>query len=105
VKPGFETAVAAAVLALRPGQVATYGEIAEEAGHPGAARAVGNWLRHTTETVPWWRVVNAAGRMAPGSADEQRRRLEAEGVVFTLSGRVAMTRSQGETAWPSVSGS
>ena len=40
----FERRVRAAITALRKGEVATYGEVAEEAGHPGAARAVGNVL-------------------------------------------------------------
>src|SRR5688572_7982543 len=40
----FERRVRRVLLALRPGEVATYGEIAEEAGFPGAARAVGNVL-------------------------------------------------------------
>src|SRR5688572_12068371 len=40
----FETRVRRVILGLRPGEVATYGEVAEEAGFPGAARAVGNVL-------------------------------------------------------------
>jgi methylated-DNA-protein-cysteine methyltransferase-like protein len=85
---GFEAAVEAVVRSLPPGGVTTYGEIAAEAGFPGAARAVGNLLRRSTG-LPWWRVVAASGRLAPGAEAEQRRRLEAEGVVFTSSGKVA----------------
>ena len=44
VRDRFEDAVVAVVAALRPGEVATYGEVADEAGFPGAARAVGNVL-------------------------------------------------------------
>lgn len=103
---GFESAVAAVVAALGPGEVASYGEVAAEAGYPGAARAVGNFLRRTTEPVPWWRVVAASGRLAPGAAAEQRRRLEAEGVVFTESGRVAprATPTAKGDRWPTASG-
>lgn len=86
---GFEEAVVAVLERLRPGEVVTYGEVATEAGFPGAARAVGNLLRRTDRDVPWWRVVNAQGRPAPHAAAEQRRRLAAEGVGFTSSGRVA----------------
>jgi methylated-DNA-protein-cysteine methyltransferase-like protein len=100
----FERAVAAAVAALRPGEVASYGEIAAEAGFPGAARAVGNWLRRTTEPVPWWRVVTASGRLAPRAAVEQRQRLESEGVVFTESGRVAPGTGAKGDRWPTASG-
>ena len=63
-----------------------YGEVAAEAGFPGAARAVGNLLR-TTPDLPWWRVVNAAGRLAPGNEAAQAQRLRAEGVAVR-NGRV-----------------
>src|SRR5205823_4488000 len=57
----FELRVRAVVAALRPGEVATYGEVAEEAGYAGAARAVGTVLA-VSEGLPWWRVVAANGR-------------------------------------------
>jgi methylated-DNA-protein-cysteine methyltransferase-like protein len=65
---------------LRPGEVATYGEIAEEAGNPGAARAVGTVLARS-EGLPWWRVVTSKGRLVPGHEAAQARRLRAEGVA------------------------
>ena len=40
----FEEAVERVLRALAPGEVVTYGEVAAEAGFPGAARAVGNLL-------------------------------------------------------------
>lgn len=64
---------------LTPGQVVTYGEVAAEAGHPGAARAVGNLLRDLPD-VPWWRVVAANGRVCPHAVSEASRRLADEGV-------------------------
>ena len=85
----FESSVLRVLGGVGPGEVITYGEVAAEAGFPGAARAVGNLLRRTSEPVPWWRVVTAGGRLTPRAAAEQRRRLAAEGVVFTRSGRVA----------------
>jgi alkylated DNA nucleotide flippase Atl1 len=57
----------------------TYGEIAEEVGHPGAARAVGNVVA-SSDGLPWWRVVTSTGRLVPGHEDVQARRLRAEGV-------------------------
>ncbi len=66
---------------LAPGEVVTYGEVAAEAGRPGAARAVGRLLAGSDGTYPWWRVVTASGRLVPGLEDEHRRRLEAEGVT------------------------
>jgi methylated-DNA-protein-cysteine methyltransferase-like protein len=76
----FERAVRRTVLRLRPGEVATYGEIAEEAGHPGAARAVGGVLARS-DGLPWWRVVTADGRLVPGHEEVQASRLRAEGVL------------------------
>ena len=65
--------------ALRPGELATYGEVAEEAGYPGAARAVGNVIARS-EDLPWWRVVTSEGRLVPGHESEHARRLRSEGV-------------------------
>jgi methylated-DNA-protein-cysteine methyltransferase related protein len=75
----FERRVRAVVSRLRPGEVVTYGEIAEEAGFPGAARAVGRVMA-TSNGLPWWRVVAANGRLVPGHERRQARRLRAEGV-------------------------
>ena len=83
----FTEAVIAVLEALEPGEVLAYGEVATEAGYPGAARAVGNLLR-TVPGLPWWRVVNAAGRLAPGNEKEQAELLRAEG-VRVVNGRVA----------------
>ena len=84
----FTAAVAAVVAATRPGDVVTYGEVAEEAGYPGAARAVGNVLAREGADLPWWRVVAAGGRLAPGKERRQARLLRAEGVAVTAK-RVA----------------
>lgn len=86
----FAAAVIAVLNALEPGDVMAYGEVATEAGYPGAARAVGNLLR-TTPGLPWWRVVNAAGRLAPGNETEQAERLRTEGVKV-VNGKVRRTR-------------
>jgi methylated-DNA-protein-cysteine methyltransferase-like protein len=83
----FEQAVREVVRGLPRGAVASYGEIAADAGFPGAARAVGNFLRRSAG-LPWWRVVGAGGRLVPGAEEEQARRLAAEGVPLTASGRV-----------------
>ncbi|HYO60866.1 MAG TPA: MGMT family protein, partial [Actinomycetota bacterium] len=74
---------------LEPGDVATYGEIAAEAGFPGAARAVGNVLRRA-EGLPWWRVVRADGGLVRGYEEEQARLLKRDG-VSVAGDRVVMT--------------
>ena len=88
----FTEAVMRVLLALDPGDVMAYGEVATEAGYPGAARADqrdhGPISDRTPLGLPWWRVVNAAGRLAPGNEREQAERLRAEGVKV-VKGRVA----------------
>ena len=76
----FAARVGAVLKSLERGEVATYGEIAEEAGYPGRARAVGNLLAQDGHRFPWWRVVTATGRLVPGHETEHARRLRAEGV-------------------------
>jgi len=70
------------IRALGPGEVTTYGDIAEVAGYPGRSRLVGHILAGSTmeDALPWWRVVNAAGRLAPGHERSQAALLRAERV-------------------------
>lgn len=75
----FDRAVARVVKAIPSGQVSSYSQVAQRAGAPGAARRVATALRRITG-VPWWRVVQAAGTLAPEVASEQARRLRKEGV-------------------------
>jgi methylated-DNA-protein-cysteine methyltransferase related protein len=88
----FQKAVADVLRTLRPGEVVTYGEVAAEAGFPGAARAVGTFLRDS-EGFCWWRVVRADGRLLAGKTAEQSRRLAAEGVMVS-DGRVGRVHPQ-----------
>ena len=73
---------------IPPGRVATYGDVARQAGLAGAARRVGRALRGLPDDtrIPWHRVVNASGRISlpAGSRGQliQRQRLEQEGIVF-----------------------
>jgi methylated-DNA-protein-cysteine methyltransferase-like protein len=85
--PDFATAVEAVIAASRPGDVLTYGEVAAEAGFPGAARAVGALLARHPGDLPWWRVVTASGRLVPGHERAHAAKLRAEGVVVR-DGRV-----------------
>jgi alkylated DNA nucleotide flippase Atl1 len=78
--------VRAAVCAIPPGQVRSYGEIAAEAGLR-SARLVGRVLAVDGHDLPWHRVVRADGRFAPHLAVEQAARLRVEGVLAT-DGRV-----------------
>lgn len=82
----FEAAVLDVLSSLRPGDLMTYGEVATEAGFPGAARAVGRILR-VSDGLPWWRIVTSTGRLVPGLEQRHKALLEAEGVMVT-DGRV-----------------
>jgi methylated-DNA-[protein]-cysteine S-methyltransferase len=80
----FRKSVFAATRSIRPGQTATYGEIAKAVGQPGAARAVGSALGSNPfpVIVPCHRIVAATGALtgfsAPGGIDTKRRMLEIE---------------------------
>ena len=75
-----ERSILAAVRAIPPGFVRTYGDI-----WPPAPRLAGHVLAHANVAgLPWWRVVRADGSLAVG--EDQRRRLDAEGIPFRGGG-------------------
>lgn len=80
------------------GRVATYGQVATLAGLDGHARQVGYALHNLPDgsRVPWHRVINAKGEISPrltsDSHELQRLLLEAEGVEFTVDGRVDLRK-------------
>jgi len=95
----FDERVYAVVARIPPGRLATYGQIAELLGAWGCARQVGWALRRLPlpSTVPWHRVVNAAGRitMTPsreGSDWMQRTLLLAEGIPVAADGSLPLAR-------------
>lgn len=83
------------MVALIPeGCVASYGQVADLAGLPRAARRVSLALKQAPaqRKLPWHRVIRSDGRLgfAPGSHEDaqQRARLTAEGVLFTQGGKI-----------------
>lgn len=76
--------------ALVPGEVVSYGDVALSAGYPGRARFVGRILAES-DGLPWWRVVDASGRLVPGAEERQAALLAAEGVTIVDS-RVRVSR-------------
>lgn len=89
LKPtAFTSTVRAIVASIPEGKVATYGQVAELAGAPGAARAVGAVMRTNKDTnaVPCHRVVGASGALtgyAYGNGVVTKKRLlQKEGVMF-----------------------
>ena len=79
------------------GRVSTYGQIAALIGREKNSRLVGKVLSMAEYygSYPCHRVVNAAGRTAPGWS-EQRKLLEAEGVEFKPNGCVDMKKYRWE---------
>lgn len=75
------------LITLQPGEVTTYGDIADTAGYPKLSRLVGRILSTTDIDVPWWRVVNSAGRLVPGNEKLQTELLQEEDVIIR-NGRV-----------------
>jgi methylated-DNA-protein-cysteine methyltransferase-like protein len=87
-----------AIKAVPPGRVATYGQLAAMAGNPRGARQVVRVLASLSakEGLPWHRVINARGTISlPGAGfDEQKVRLEAEGVAVDGRGAVDLKKYQ-----------
>lgn len=86
-----------AVKRIPKGKVVSYSRVAAMAGNPRMCRAVGNALHHNPdpENIPCYRVVNAKGELsgafAFGGADEQERRLAADGIPV-INGKVDLEK-------------
>lgn len=79
----FRARVLAVVRRIPPGRVATYGDVADMAGFPGAARAVGTVMRGCSDHgVPAHRVIAAGGAIGGYGGRESMKRnlLQAEGL-------------------------
>ena len=72
------------VATIPPGQVLTYGDVAERLDSR-APRAVGTTLARFGGGVPWWRVVRAGGFLPPGHERAATEHLLAEGVPVLSS--------------------
>ena len=88
----FQQRIWQIVAAIPAGRVATYGDVAQLAGSPRAARQVGGVLSRLPQgsTLPWHRVVNRHGAISlqGDGLFRQRDALEAEGVVVSDDGRI-----------------
>lgn len=95
MNPVHLAAIAEAVSSIPRGQTRSYGAVARMAGLPGRARLVGTALGRLHDEVPWHRVVNAQGKLSTTgeAANEQRARLQDEGVGIDPKGRVVHAES------------
>ncbi len=100
---GFNRQVWDVARRIPTGRVASYGQIARLISPPEGidpetyqafgARWVGSAMSACPDDVPWQRVINSKGEISlRGGAEQQRRLLEAEGIVFNEKGRVDMAR-------------
>jgi methylated-DNA-protein-cysteine methyltransferase-like protein len=83
---GYYQDIRRMVMRIPRGKVATYGEVARAAGHPGTARQVAWALRNTgAARIPWQRVLGSGGKiLLPGEAGlHQKLLLEIEGIQFS----------------------
>lgn len=96
-EPSKDQKIWQVVLAIPPGKVASYGQVAEMAGLGRQARYIGRALGKLPKghSVPWYRVIRSNGQIAfPEGSEiycEQVGLLQTEGVEV-VNGRVAMRR-------------
>ena len=94
-------AILTMICQIPSGKVATYGQIARLAGFPRNSRQVGSILRSLSSgsQLPWYRVINSKGEISsrgkPASEQQQRAKLESEGVEFNDRGRISL----GQFGW------
>ena len=95
---GLLQRIAAVVAQIPPGWVATYGQVAAQAGNQRAARQVAWALRaYAGRGLPWHRVIGAGGviRLPEGGGlERQRALLLAEGVAVDPDGRLDLATHQ-----------
>ena len=95
----FTQKIVGIIKSIPPGKVMTYGQIARVAGSPRAARQVVRILHSMSKKLelPWHRVINAKGQIGLSDEaffNEQKRRLELEGVVFGLGDVIDLEQYQ-----------
>lgn len=97
MEPTREQRIWQVVLAIPPGRVASYGQVADMAGLGRQARFVGKALGKLPEghSVPWFRVIRTTGQIAfamgSDTFERQKALLQEEGVEV-VNGRVSMRR-------------
>ncbi len=96
--PPFHRRVYEVARTIPPGETMSYGELAEEVGSPGAARAVGQALGRNPFAiiVPCHRVLAAGGKAggfsANGGVSTKLRMLAGEGVTVPTLDQIARSR-------------
>ncbi len=94
--------VSVIVGSIPAGRVMTYGKVADWCVPPNKAMGVAQSIKAQEASIPWWRVVSEGGVIPIESrseelANDQRARLEAEGVKF-IGDRVDVSSAQFDRA-------
>ncbi len=94
----FLSQIFAVIHQIPYGNVSTYGQVAKLAGYPGYARHVGKALGNLPKNsrLPWHRVINSRGEISlkGTSFDRQKSKLEEEGIIISLAGKVRLKEYQ-----------
>ncbi len=97
----FTKNVRSVIRSIPRGRVATYAQVAALAGNSRAVRGV-VWVLHSSSDaykLPWHRVINSRGSISLPRGrgfEEQRKRLIAEGVLVSPSGKIDLARYRWE---------
>lgn len=83
--PDFASRVLDVADAIPPGQVMSYGDVAEYLGQ-GGPRQVGRVMALWGGGAPWWRVIHADGSLLRGHEAEAAAQYVAEGTPMRPSG-------------------
>ena len=96
----FRSSIEALVRQIPLGYVMTYGQLAALAGNARGSRAVGFIAHYGDPDLPWQRIVNRHGRVAPGypgGMPAHQAELESEGLEFDSEHCCDLSRYQW---WP-----
>lgn len=82
--------------AIPAGRVSSYGALGAKCEPPISGYICGRILQNVPADVPWWRVVAKDGALpiskrSPHLSQQQREKLESEGVGFDSDGKVRMS--------------
>ena len=101
-RPTTQEHILSIVQSIPAGRVTTYGAIADQV-EGASARSVGRALKADGHNAPWWRVVNAAGRPAPGVEHVARERYAQEHTPVTTHENGTYSIDRAKAFWPDTS--
>jgi alkylated DNA nucleotide flippase Atl1 len=101
-RPTTHERILSIVKSIPEGRVTTYGAIADQV-EGASARSVGRALRTDGHDAPWWRVVTAAGRPAPGVEHVARERYAQERTPLATHVNGTYSIDLAKAFWPDIS--